>query len=177
MSRWTRALAVFVCLAAFGAVGACDDDDDTPTTAGNEVRLIAGLSPFNEVPPVTTADRSGSGLVEITLHLTRDAAGTITAATADFEVALTGFPTGTTLTGAHIHPGVAGVNGSVAVSTGIANGEIVLTNGTASFTRNGVTVTPATAQNIISNPAGFYFNVHSTVTPSGCARGQLQFVG
>ena len=101
-------------------------------------RLIAGLSPFNEVPAVTNADRTGSGLVEITLHLTRNAAGVITAATADFQVALTGFPTGTTLTGAHIHPGVAGVNGSVAVNTGIASGEIVLANGSGKFTRNGV---------------------------------------
>ena len=171
MSRLIHALAIVVCL---GAAGACDDDD-SPTAPGNDVRLIAGLSPFNEVPAVTNADRTGSGLVEITLHLTRNASGVITAATADFEVSLTGFPTGTTLTGAHIHPGVAGVNGSVAVSTGIASGEIVLANGNGSFTRNGVTVSAATAQNIVSNPAGFYFNVHSVLSPAGAARGQLQF--
>ena len=171
MSRLTHALAVVVCLA--GAT-ACDDDD-SPTAPGNDVRLVAGLSPFNEVPAVSNADRTGSGLVQITLHLTRNAAGTITAATADFEVALTGFPTGTTLTGAHIHPGVAGVNGSVAVSTGIASGEIVLANGAGSFTRNGITVTPTLAQNIVSNPAGYYFNVHSILNPPGMARGQLQF--
>ena len=172
MSRLIHALAIVVCVTA---AGACGDDDDSPTAPGNDVRLIAGLSPFNEVPAVTNADRTGSGLVEITLHLTRNAAGTITAATADFEVALTGFPTGTTLTGAHIHPGAAGVNGGVAVSTGIASGEIVLSNGAGNFTRNGVTVTPAVAQSIISNPAGFYFNVHSVLSPPGAARGQLQF--
>lgn len=170
MSRWIAALAIGVCLVT---AGACEDDD-SPTTSPNDLRLIAGLSPFNEVPAVTNADRSGSGLVEITLHVTRNAAGAITAATADFEVALTGFPTGTTLTGAHIHPGVAGVNGGVAVTTGIASGEIVLTNGAGSFTRNGISVTPTTAQNIISNPAGFYFNVHTVLSPPGAARGQLQ---
>jgi len=171
MSRLTRALAICVCLVT---AGACDDDD-SPTTSPNDVRLIAGLSPFNEVPAVTNADRTGSGLVQITLHLTRNAANVITAATADFEVALTGFPDGTVLTGAHMHPGVAGVNGGVAVSTGIASGEIVLANGAGSFTRNGVTVTPAVAQSIVSNPAGFYFNVHTVLSPPGAARGQLQF--
>jgi len=171
MSRLIPALALFVCL---GAVGACDDDDSPTTPDPNNVRLIAGLSPFNEVPPVANADRTGSGLVQITLHLTRNAAGAITAATADFEVALTGFPDGTVLTGAHIHPGVAGVNGGVAVSTGIASGEIVLANGAGSFTRTGATVTPTVAQNIVSNPAGFYFNVHSVLNPPGAARGQLQ---
>ena len=170
MLRLARALAICMCVVAAGACG----DDDSPTAPGNDVRLIAGLSPFNEVPAVSNADRTGSGLVEITLHLTRDTANAITAATADFEVRLTGFPTGTTLTGAHIHPGVAGVNGSVAVSTGIASGEIVLTDGSGSFTRNGVTVTPTVAQNLLTNPAGFYFNVHSTLNPPGMARGQLQ---
>ena len=171
MSRLIPALALLVCL---GAAGACDDDDSPTTADPNNVRLIAGLSPFNEVPVVTNAERSGSGLAQITLHLTRNAAGAITAATADFEVALTDFPAGTTLTGAHIHPGAAGTTGSVIVSTGINSGEIVLTNGSASFTRNGVTVTPTVAQNILNNPAGFYFNVHSTLNAPGIARGQLQ---
>ena len=170
-SRLTLAAAMFACLAA----GACSDDDDNPNSpTGNDVRLIAGLSPFNEVPAVSNADTSGSGLVTVTFHLTRNASGTITAATADFNVSLTGFPTGTVLTGAHIHPGVAGTTGSVLVNTGIASGEINLSSGAASFTRTGITVTPANAQAIISNPAGFYFNAHTTLNPPGAARGQLQ---
>src|SRR5687768_693218 len=118
MSRLIRAIAVGVCLVT--AVGC--DDDDRPTAPGDDVRLIAGLSPFNEVPPVTNADRTGSGLVTIVLHLTRNAAGAITAATADFNVTLSDFPVGTSLVGAHIHPGAAGVNGPPAVDTGITAG-------------------------------------------------------
>jgi hypothetical protein len=156
------------------AAGACDDDDST-TAPGNDVRLVAGLSPFLEVPPVTNADRTGSGLVEITLHLTRNAAGTITAATADFEVRLTGFPAGTALSAAHIHPGVTGVNGPPAVDTGITAGQIVLTDGSGSFTRNGVVVTPSVAQNLSLGPHAFYFNVHTPLSPPGAARGQLAF--
>jgi len=179
MSRWktSRLIAALAVFASVAAGAACDDDDNPNSPTGNEVKLIAGLSPFNEVPAVSTADSSGSGLVTITLNLTRNAAGTITAATADFNVSLTGFPSGTTLNAAHIHPGVTGVNGPPAVDTGLTPGQIVLTNGAASFTRAGVVLTPATAQSIISNPAGFYFNVHSALTPSGAARGQLQFQG
>lgn len=172
MSRLIRAMAICVCLVA--AVG-CDDDDDSPTAPGNDIRLIAGLSPFNEVPAVANADRTGSGLAQVTLHLTRNAAGTITAATADFEVALTGFPPGTVVNAAHIHPGVAGVNGPPAVDTGLTPGQVVLTDGSGSFTRNGVVVTPANAQNLSLGPHAFYFNVHTALSPPGAARGQLQF--
>ena len=170
MRRLTLACALLVCLVA----GACSDDDDNPNSpTGNEVRLIAGLSPFNEVPLVTNAETSGSGLLTLTLKLTRNAAGTITAATADFNVSLTGFPSGTSLVAAHIHPGAAGVVGAPLVDTGIGT-SVNLTSGSASFTRTGITVAPATAQSIISNPAGFYFNVHTTLNPPGAARGQLQ---
>lgn len=170
MRRLTLACALLVCLVA----GACSDDDDNPNSpTGNEVRLIAGLSPFNEVPLVTNAETSGSGLLTLTLKLTRNAAGTITAATADFNVSLTGFPPGTSLVAAHIHPGAAGVVGAPLVDTGIGT-SVNLTSGSASFTRTGITVAPATAQSIISNPAGFYFNVHTTLNPPGAARGQLQ---
>jgi hypothetical protein len=176
MWRLTRQLTVGVAMLACLATGACSDDDDNPNSpTGNEVRLIAGLSPFNEVPAVSTADNAGSGLVTITLNLTRNAAGTITAATADFNVSLTGFPSGSVLNAAHIHPGVAGVNGPPAVDTGITAGTISLTSGAASFTRTGIVVAPATAQAIINNPAAFYFNVHTALTPAGAARGQLQF--
>ena len=172
MWRWTRAIAICVCLVA---AGACDDDDESPTAPGNDIRLIAGLSPFNEVPAVTNADRTGSGLVTITLHLTRNAAGTITAATADFNVSLTGFPVGTAVNAAHIHPGVAGVNGPPAVDTGSTAGQVVLTDGSGSFTRNGIVVTPSVAQNLSLGPHAFYFNVHTTLSPPGAARGQLAF--
>ena len=170
MRRLTLALAVMVCLVA----GACSDDDDNPNSpTGNSVRLIAGLSPFNEVPAVSNAETSGSGLMTVTLNLTRNAAGTITAATADFNVSLTGFPSGTNLVAAHIHPGAAGVNGAPLVDTGIGT-SVNQTSGSASFARTGITVSPANAQAIINNPAGFYFNVHTTLNPPGASRGQLQ---
>ena len=88
----------------------------------------------------------------------------------------TGFPNGTALTAAHIHPGAAGVAGGVLLSTGLTPGDnVVLTNGTGTFTKTGVPPkSVADLQSILSNPAGFYFNVHTTVNPAGAVRGQLQ---
>lgn len=154
-----------------GAV-ACGDSDTSPSPAAAP-RFTAGLLPANEVPPITGVEAGGTGTATITLNVTRDAAQNVTAATADFSVQLSSFPAGTTLTGAHIHPGAAGVNGGVAVNTGITSGQIVLATGTDSFTRSGITVDPALAQTIINNPAGYYFNVHSSTSPGGFARGQL----
>ena len=45
--------------------------------------------------------------------------------------------------------------------------------GAGTFTVAGITVDPALAHAIINNPAGFYFNVHSTLNPGGVARGRL----
>jgi hypothetical protein len=67
------------------------------------------------------------------------------------------------------------VNGPVIVSSGIsANAPLVLSGGgTAEFHSGPVAVDAATAQAMINNPAGFYFNVHSPLNPGGFSRGQL----
>src|SRR6186997_1534381 len=91
---------------------ACDDNN--PTTPDNSVTLTAQLLPANEVPPVTDAEASGSGNVTIRFDVTRDSSGTITAATANFTVNLTGFPGTTAINIAHIHgPAPAGQTGPI----------------------------------------------------------------
>jgi len=101
-----RARAVLVGLVALTAACGSKSPSTTPsTTAANTVVFTAALSPTNEVPPVTNAEASGTGVATITLNLTRDSAGTITAATVTFQVNLIGFPANTNLTAAHIHAG------------------------------------------------------------------------
>src|SRR6186713_2373544 len=151
---------------------ACDDNN--PTTPDNSVTLTAQLLPANEVPPVTDAEASGSGTVTIRFDVTRDSAGAITAATANFTVNLTGFPGTTQIILAHIHgPGAAGTTAPVKIDTGITAGQITLTGGAASFTRNGITGAPADVTDMINNPASYYFNVHSQLHGQGVIRGQL----
>jgi hypothetical protein len=163
-------VALTVFLTAFAA--GCDDESPT-SPSDTSPRFASQLAPGNEVPPVTNADASGSGSVAVSFNVTRDGSGNITAATADFQVSLSGFPNGTTLTGAHIHPGPAGVNGGIVVNLGLAAGEFVLGNGAVQFSKNGINVPADVAQNITNNPSQFYFNVHTTLTPSGAVRGQL----
>jgi hypothetical protein len=157
------------------AAGCGSKSPAAPSTNPTQVRFTAALLPANEVGGISNAEASGNGLSTITLNLTRDAGGAITAANADFLVTLNGFPANTPVNAAHIHPAPAGQNGSALVSLALTAGDIVLANGTGTFTRTGITsnLDPARAQDIINNPANYYFNVHSTLNPGGFARGQL----
>ena len=110
----------------------------------------------------------------VTFDITKDAAGNVTAGTATFVVNLTGFPPGTPINIAHIHQAGAGVNGAVVFSTALTAGELNLATGSGSFVKAGITTTDLSLFNaIINNPAGFYFNAHSTLNAGGVVRGQL----
>jgi hypothetical protein len=172
-----KRLSILAVALSILAVG-CGSTSPTAASNSNQVKFTATLLPSNEVPAVLNADTSGRGTVTITLNLTKDAAGTITAATADFSVDLNSFPAGTTITAAHIHPGAAGATGSALIGMGLVSGEIVLVNGSQSgITKTGQTaggnLTPLVAQDIINNPSQWYFNVHTTLNTGGAARGQL----
>jgi CHRD domain len=168
-----KRLSVFAIALSF-FVAACGSSSSTsPSTVRPTFTTV--MSPANENPAITTAESSGSGNVTITFDTTTSGT-TITAATATFVVQMSGFPANTPINAAHIHPGATGVNGGVLVSTLLTPGEVVLTNGSGSFTKGPVTMLPEVAQQIMNNPAGYYFNIHSTANPGGVARGQLQRV-
>ena len=164
--------ACFALLVGLVASG-CSKSSTSPTATAAGPKFTAALNAANEVPAVTNADATGSGTATMTMTTFKDTAGNITVATMDFTVSLTGFPAGTVLTGAHIHPGASGTTGSVIVQTGLASGEITLSNGAGSITKGSITVTPELAQAIINGPAGYYFNVHTTLNSGGAVRGQL----
>lgn len=168
----SRALIGLLLLGSLAA--ACGDDTpNTPSPASSSVTLTAALLPASEVPPVSGAEANGSGTATLTFNLTRDSAGNISAATMDATVSVTGFPPGTALTAAHIHPGAAGANGGILVSLGLSAGEVAFSTGSGSFTRQGITVPVDQANAILANPAGFYLNIHTGANPGGVARGQL----
>jgi hypothetical protein len=166
-------LAMLVVVASM-SVAACGSKTPTAASNPNQVKFTAALSPANEVPAITNAENTGRGTANITFNLTKDAAGTITAATADFSWDATNFPPGTPINIAHIHNAPAGNNGGVVVNTGLGAGEIVLVTGTQTgITKTGIPVTGTLAQDIINNPSQYYFNMHSGTNPNGVARGQL----
>jgi hypothetical protein len=162
-------------LAIAATLVACNDDK-TPTTPSPDPapKFTATLLPINEVPPVTNAEASGSGTMTITFNLVKDSAGAITSgSTVDFAGTFSGFPNGTALTAAHIHPGAAGTNGSVLVSTAITAGEVTFPTGTGALNKTGLPLTADIANQILANPGNFYFNIHTAMNPGGVARGQL----
>lgn len=169
--------AMLALVLAFGI--SCDDSPTSPSDNPNVARFTAILLPQNEVPPVTNADAPASGTMQMTMNVTRDGANNITGATYDFTVHVTGFPAGTTLTGAHIHNGPAGMNAPVVVPVTLTpTTDTVLATGQSTIVKTGMTAQVAAnaasvAQNIFNNPPGNYFNVHTTVNGGGAIRGQL----
>jgi hypothetical protein len=160
----------------FGAA-ACDDDSDSPTAPSNApLVFVADLRAASEVPPVTGAESTATGTATVTLTPTRDSSNAITGGTFEFAFTLTGLTPTSSITLAHIHTGAAGVNGGFVVNSGLSAGTSIPTPaGSASFQRAGLTPdAPATVSAIVANPAGFYFNVHTSSNPGGVARGQLR---
>lgn len=169
-----KRVAVLALVLAFGI--SCDDSPTSPSDP-NVARFTAILLPANEVPPVTNADATASGTMQLTMTVTRDTANTITGATYDFQVNLTGFPANTTLTGAHIHTAPAGFNSGVVVGVPLTASEAALATGQGTIVKTGLPQVAANAatvaQVIFNNPGGNYFNVHTTLNGGGAVRGQL----
>lgn len=157
------------------AVAGCDSDSPTEPEDSNVVVMTAQLSAANEVPPVTNAEASARGDVRVTFNLTRDGSNNVTGGTATFVVNLNSFPAGSSWTLAHIHTGAAGVAGPFIVNTGLTpTAAVSLTNGAvANHTFANIPVNATDMNNMIANPAGFYFNAHTVLNPGGAVRGQL----
>lgn len=172
MRRILRVMTAASMMIAAGLAAGCDGNSPVrPSTETAE--FSAQLSPANEVPPVTGPEATATGNVEITFDISRDSGGAITSAVAAFQMQVNNFPLTSTITMAHIHRGAVSINGVIVVDTGVSAGLFPLAAGNGSLSRQGISVTPSVAQEILSNPAGFYFNIHSSLNPNGVLRGQL----
>jgi len=143
--------------------------------------LMAQMSPANEVPPIPGSNASGVPTV-IALRAF-DSKGALSSAWVTFILNYQGFPTDTVFTGFHIHNGPAGVNGPVVINSGLSatNTVAVAPGGAGSLTYDiPVAQSDATfaaeadvVNGMFTNPAGFYINIHTTVSPGGAMRSQL----
>ena len=135
----------------------------------------AAMSPDNEVPPVSAPGTSGFSTV--TVRVTRDLTGNITAATVIFEIDYT-VPSATTFTGLHIHNITGGNVGGVVINTGLSASNTVNATGTGKITRVVNYASTDTAglsyvTGLLDAPENYYVNIHSTVQPSGLMRAPL----
>ena len=136
-------------VAAALVVAGCDDDDETgPEPEVYRATLIGG----EEVPPVTTT-------------ATGTATFTVSGNNINYVVTISSWPTGRTVTAAHIHnpPDQTG-RGTVLLPW--PDGSITTTGGSG-------TVTASAAQLATIRAGGTYFNVHSSVNGGGEIRGDL----
>jgi hypothetical protein len=166
-------LLLTMCVLAAG----CDEENTTgPSNAGNQPLVFtANLSAQNEVPPVSNAESAATGTATVTLTPTRDAAGAVTGGTFEFQFNVSGLTNTSNITLAHIHQAAAGSNGPVVVDSQLSAATSIPTPvGSASFNRAGLTANSAAIPAaIVANPAGFYFNIHTSQNPAGVVRGQL----
>ncbi len=132
---------------------------------------LVQLSPLNVVPPITSLNAGGG--FQLTLEITRDAAGAITNARINF-LGVAAFPGPVTITGLHILEGELTGNGAMRFDSGIASGSpVVLSGGAGVIDRDAVAVDLSVLARLLANPAGFYLNVASTTHPNSALRGQL----
>lgn len=138
-------------------------------------RTMAILSPANEVPAITGLN--ASGVSTVTLILARNSSGTVVSGEATFDVAYTGFPADTKFTGLHVHTGEAGVNGPVTINSGLSGQVDAAASGTGNLrytldVNASAAASAGAAAGLLTNPANYYVNLHTTVNPGGAIRGQ-----
>lgn len=163
----------FLVLAACVMTAGCDDDPTGPTNL--PLVFTANMRATNETSAVTGPESAGTGAATVTINVTRDSANNITGGTVDMNFQVLNLPTTTNIILAHIHVGPAAVAGPVVVDTGLRPTAPmpVAGNGTLQFNVTGVTASVDLLNQIIANPAGYYFNVHSQQHAGGVVRGQL----
>src|ERR1044072_9405317 len=149
MKRFITPIILMV-LTVFSVIGFM-----TQPARADIVVFTAQLLASNEVPPVSNADANAFGNVTVTLDTTAN--------TARCDVSANSV-TRPVLILSHIHEGAAGVQRPIRVDSGISPASpITLVNGSATFTRSNLAVPTDVRDRILANPAGFYFNVHSSL--------------
>lgn len=144
-----------------------------PASAAEIYTATVGLSPAAEINPPVTPPANATGGMLVTITVTRDAGGNVTAATMSF-LGTVSIPGAANITGLHIHEGDISSNGSVRFDSGISAGTpLPLTNGTALINANVASVDLVALGRLLAKPAGFYVNVHTNVNTAGAIRGQL----
>jgi hypothetical protein len=125
--------------------------------SGGPITYAAELRPGNENPP---ANSTAFGSAFVTLDPIN--------ANLTWEVNTVGIANATL---SHIHRAPAGTNGPVIIDFATSAGQIP--GGRTNGTRSIANLSATDQGNLVTAPAGFYVNVHSSAFPGGEIRGQL----
>ena len=144
-----RRSTVLAATAAVALVGGTAAPAIAAPTAGRP--LTATLTGANETGG---GDLDGSGTARVTLNYGQSRLC--------FSIAVKGI---TPALAAHVHDGDAGANGPVIIP--------LTAPGADGTSRGCKTVTRSLLKGILTDPAGYYVNVHTGEFPGGAIRGQL----
>jgi hypothetical protein len=156
------AAAIAVPTIAFGnARTATPDPASTPL-----VGLMNGPADLTTSGIITpTGDADGTGTAAFTFAIVNPL-DAVAGADVCWDVSFSGLDT---VTAAHIHRGAAGVGGPIVVPAG----GVTFPNLTQSGTSGCEAIAGTLATEILTTPANFYINVHTTLFPGGAIRSQL----
>jgi uncharacterized protein (TIGR03437 family) len=132
------------------------------------------LLPANEVPAVSGLDAAGPGL--FTVNTLRDNFGAVVGGVTGFDLNYR-LPGEVQFTGMHIHDGAAGQNGLVTIDSGLnKDNQPNSPTGFGNLYRQ-ATISESRAlasmNSLVANPEKHYYNLHSSVNPTGLMRAQL----
>jgi uncharacterized protein (TIGR03437 family) len=131
-------------------------------------------SPANEVPAITGLD--AKGWARFTAHSLRNNEGWAVASFTVFDVNHE-FPENTQFTGMHLHNAPAGSNGGVVIDSRLAAAnQPASASGRGNIYRAVIQTTSLAlghVNGVGSNPADYYFNLHTASNLSGAVRAQL----
>jgi CHRD domain len=169
-----RRLALFAVALALGAP-ACNDSNPAGPSNSGPIVFTADLKASNEVPAISNAESTAQGTVTITFSVPRDASGNVTGdGVWNVQAVVSGLTDTSLIRLAHIHNGPAGVNAGVFIDTLLTVANAIPTpGGSATINFVQVPILGTRAQAVMDNPAGNYFNMHTTLNPGGVIRGQL----
>ncbi len=138
--------------------------------------LMASMSADNETSSPGVA---ATGTAVVFAVATFDANYNITSGAAYLQTSYSLSEQGT-FTGFHIHTGVAGANGPVAISSGIPSGTVIDPSLKGSVGPFYWELDPTNAvqkaglTNLFTNPSADYINLHTNLHPAGVMRGQMR---
>ena len=111
--------------------------------------------------------------VQVVLRVVRNEDGTVAGGFVFFDINYR-FAGNTTVTGLHIHDGLAGINGPISIPMIPAVDPTFTTDtGFGNYFQLPPVVSVAYLRDILKNPENHYVNIHTSTDPGGAARAQL----
>lgn len=131
------------------------------------------LTPGAEVNPNPAPPATASGTFLVTINVTRDNNGAVTAGAINFQGTIK-FPGAVTFVGLHIHEGSSVINGPVRFDSGLTGtNSLMFPGGAGLISLNAVTVDVTVLGRLLARPSGFYVNLHTSDNPGGAIRAQI----